>query len=374
MRGGGPPRGKGDGTLQGGLDKLRVVDLFAGCGGLTFGFHSTNRYRTVGAVELDLAAAATYAANFGEENIFWGDVEKWVKGDLPSADVVIGGPPCQGFSSLGKRDIGDPRNSMWRQYVEVLLKIQPRAFLLENVPQFQRSSHFHSLLDETRPNGKLSNYSLSCKPILATNFGSAQLRRRFIIIGTHKDYPQIHVPDGEVSREDWRTVRATIWELRNSVISENTELPGDTDRFFRQEVPGVFKASTLDFARTYTDKSLERMRSIPPEGDRRSIPPHLLPPCWVGRTDGMDVFARLRWDRPSVTIRTEFFKPEKGRYLHPEEHRALSHHEAALLQGFKDDFKWCGTKIQIARQIGNAVPVELAAGLAKHIAATLDRH
>ncbi|WP_238447087.1 DNA cytosine methyltransferase [Micromonospora sp. 4G55] len=361
-------------TLDGGSDKLRVVDLFAGCGGLTSGFHSTGRYRSVGAVEFDLAAAATYAANFGEENVYWGDIAEWVKGDLPSADVVIGGPPCQGFSSLGKRDIGDPRNSMWRQYVQALVKIKPAAFLLENVPQFQRSGQFHSFEEETMPDGLLSNYSLRYKTVLAANFGAAQLRRRFIVIGTHKDYQRIEVPDGDLPREEWRTVRDTIWELRNSVIPENTELPDDTDRFFGQQVPGAFKASALDFARRYTEISIERMRSIPPEGDRRSLPPHLLAPCWVGRTDGMDVFARLRWDRPSVTIRTEFFKPEKGRYLHPEEHRALSHHEAALLQGFKDDFKWCGTKIQIARQIGNAVPVELAAGLAKHIAATLDRH
>lgn len=360
-------------TLQGESDKLRVVDLFAGCGGLTSGFHSTERYQTAGAVEFDLAAAATYAANFGENNVYPGDIAEWVKGDLPHADVVIGGPPCQGFSSLGKRDADDPRNSMWRHYVEALVKIQPKAFLLENVPQFQRSRQFESLVELTGSNGTLSSYSLKSKTVIAANFGAAQLRRRFIVIGTRKDYEPIEVPEGDVPRAGWRTVRDAIWGLRNSVIPDNTELPDETDRFFGKEVPGVFKASALDFARTYTRTTLERMAYIPPEGDRRSIPRKLLPPCWVDRTDGMDVFARLRWDRPSVTIRTEFFKPEKGRYLHPEEHRALSHHEAALLQGFKDDFKWCGTKIQIARQIGNAVPVELAAGLASHIADALVR-
>ncbi|MDO3682793.1 MULTISPECIES: DNA cytosine methyltransferase [Micromonospora] len=359
--------------LQGGSDKLRVVDLFAGCGGLTSGFHGTDRYRTVGAVEFDLAAAATYAANFGEKNVYRGDIADWVKKDLPDADVVIGGPPCQGFSNLGKRDIGDPRNSMWRHYVEALTKIQPKAFLLENVPQFGKSGQFHSLREMTEPGGLLSNYSLRYRSVVATNFGAAQLRKRFIVIGTLKDYPVIDVPTGDVPRENWRTVRDAIWGLRNSVNPENTELPGDTDRFFDARVPGVFKASDLDFARKYTAVSLERMTHIPPEGDRRSIPRHLLPPCWVDRTAGMDVFGRLRWDSPSVTIRTEFFKPEKGRYLHPEEHRALSHHEAALLQGFKDDFKWCGSKTQIARQIGNAVPVELATALADHIADTLSR-
>jgi len=361
-------------TLQKRSGKLRVVDLFAGCGGLTSGFHSTGQYQSVGAVEFDLAAAATYAANFGEQNVFFGDIADWVKGDLPAADVVTGGPPCQGFSTLGKRDIGDPRNSLWRQYVEALVKIRPAVFLLENVPQFEKSDQFRSLSEQTRPGGALSDYVLSYKPVLATNFGAAQLRRRFIVIGTHKDYSQIHVPDGDVLPDEWRTVRDAIWDLRNSVIPENTELPDDTDVFFGQEVRGAFKVSALDLARQYTVKSQQRMRSIPPEGDRSSLPPHLLPPCWVGRSAGMDVYGRLRWDRPSVTIRTEFFKPEKGRYLHPEEHRALSHHEAALLQGFRDDFKWCGNKVQIARQIGNAVPVELAAGMARHIAGGLGRH
>ncbi|GAA0403497.1 DNA cytosine methyltransferase [Micromonospora gifhornensis] len=355
-------------ALQGESNKLRVVDLFAGCGGLTAGFHSTERYQTVGAVEFDLAAAATYAANFGEENMYPGDIAEWVQKKLPSADVVVGGPPCQGFSNLGKKDVDDPRNSMWRHYVEALVKIQPKAFLLENVPQFQHSRQFESLKALTESDEVLNNYSLKFKTVVATNFGAAQLRRRFIVIGTRNDYHPIDVPEGDVPREAWRTVRDAIWGLRNSVVPENTELPDDTDWFFEKKVPGVFKASALDFARNYSETTHERMMHIPPEGDRRSIPRRLLPPCWVDRTEGMDVFARLRWDRPSVTIRTEFFKPEKGRYLHPEEHRALSHHEAALLQGFKDDFKWCGNKVQIARQIGNAVPVELAAGLANHIA------
>lgn len=358
-------------SLRSEPDKLRVVDLFAGCGGLTAGFHNTDRYRTVAAVESDLAAASTYAANFGEDIVHNDDIAKWVKKELPEADVVVGGPPCQGFSNLGKRKADDPRNLMWRHYVEALVQIEPRAFLLENVPQFRRSEEFESLRRLTDPGGVLSSYSLDCETVTATNFGSPQLRRRFIVIGTHKSRPRIEVPAGNVPKQEWRTVRDTIWSLKNSVDPDNTELPDESDHFFGETVPGIFKASALDFARNYTDLSLERMSYIPPEGDRRKIPRHLLPPCWLDRTDGMDVFARLRWDQPSVTIRTEFFKPEKGRYLHPEEHRALSHHEAALLQGFKDDFKWCGTKIQIARQIGNAVPVELAAGLANHIADAL---
>src|SRR6185437_6397548 len=94
--------------------------------------------------------------------------------------------------------------------------------------------------------------------------------------------------------------------------------------------------------------------------------PELTPACWIRKTTGgTDLFGRLWWDRPAFTIRTEFFKPEKGRYLHPVKHRPITHREAARLQSFKDDFIFCGTKIEIARQIGNAVPPKLAAAVAQ---------
>jgi DNA (cytosine-5)-methyltransferase 1 len=101
---------------------------------------------------------------------------------------------------------------------------------------------------------------------------------------------------------------------------------------------------------------------------------HLTPPCWIRKTSGgTDLFGRLWWDRPACTMRTEFFKPEKGRYLHPSQHRPITHREAARFQSFPDDFKFCGTKIDIARQIGNAVPPLLAARLADCVAELLKR-
>jgi DNA (cytosine-5)-methyltransferase 1 len=101
--------------------------------------------------------------------------------------------------------------------------------------------------------------------------------------------------------------------------------------------------------------------------DLLQLAPHLTPRCWVNKKGGTDLFGRLWWDRPAVTIRTEFFKPEKGRYLHPEQHRPITHREAARFQSFPDDFQFEGTKIEIAKQIGNAVPPLLAASIANCI-------
>ena len=124
--------------------------------------------------------------------------------------------------------------------------------------------------------------------------------------------------------------------------------------------------------RFFTQLSLNRYRSIPPGGNRFDIPYHLLAPCWrTHRTGSGDVMGRLFWDKPSVTIRTEFYKPEKGRYLHPTEDRPITHLEAARLQGFPDDYMWFGSKHSIARQIGNAVPLDLGEALGCHILSAL---
>ena len=132
-----------------------MIDLFAGCGGLTSGFSATGRFEPIAAVEHDRDAAATYAQNFGD-HIHVGDIADWVGGSMPAADVVVGGPPCQGFSALGKQDPGDPRNAMWRHYMSTLRRARPAFFVLENVPQFLKSDDFAHFEAETERGGLLA--------------------------------------------------------------------------------------------------------------------------------------------------------------------------------------------------------------------------
>jgi DNA (cytosine-5)-methyltransferase 1 len=351
---------------------LHVIDLFAGCGGLTRGFVETGHFSPVAAVEMDLAAASTYAANFGEEHIKCSDIEEWVTGELPKADMVVGGPPCQGFSNLGKRLKEDPRNQLWRRYVDTLVAVQPKAFLLENVDRFGVSDEFRSLQQETAPGGRLENYVIDHHVVRAVDFGAAQLRRRFIAIGTRSDLAPIAVPTKKLPEHKWKTVEQAFEGLDPDIDEDNKELPSSTVEHFGQVVHGEFKSQDLHITRNYTKLSIDRFKKIPAGGNRLNLPDRLKAPCWIGHDKGsLDVMGRMHLDRPSVTIRTEFFKPEKGRYLHPTRNRAISHHEAARLQGFPDDFLWCGSKLDIARQIGNAVPVELARGLAEHLAVNL---
>ena len=152
-------------------------------------------------------------------------------------------------------------------------------------------------------------------------------------------------------------------------------------RWLESGIAGPFKVPELHLSRKPRELSLRRYECIPPGGGRFDLPDHLLPDCWRNKPTGtVDVMGRMEWDKPSLTIRTEFFKPEKGRYLHPQwdthdpdkcVNRSMSHWEAARLQSFPDDFVWCGSKIEIAKQIGNAVPPLLAEAVARHLTATV---
>lgn len=360
------------------MKPLTVIDLFAGCGGMTQGF-ADQGFTPVQAVEWNLAAAATYAANFGEDHIYWGDIADFGDDDIPEADVVIGGPPCQGFSNLGSKDVDDPRNQLWKQYLRFVRVAQPRVFVVENVERFSKSAEYQLLHDEVKPGGMIEGYHLESRVLLAADFGVAQRRPRTILIGsrigrvplpdpTHSKLPQLGV-------EPWETVRSRIHGLPER--PDTTDLPETHVEHFGRVLPGEFKARDLHFGRRPREMSLQRYDCVPPGGGRFDLPDELLPDCWRKKPKGTtDVMGRMRWDSPSLTIRTEFFKPEKGQYLHPQweadssshrVNRVITHLEASYLQDFPESYRWCGSKIEIAKQIGNAVPVGLAAAIARHL-------
>ncbi|MBU3750671.1 MAG: DNA cytosine methyltransferase [Mycobacterium sp.] len=359
----------------------RLIDLFAGCGGMTTGF-VRHGFRPVMSVEWNLHAAATYAANFGENHTFWGDIGVALEGEIPEADVVIGGPPCQGFSNLGSRDVDDPRNKLWKRYLQVVERANPKVFVIENVDRFRSSAEFQLLLDEAK-SGMISNYELTPGLLLAADYGVAQRRLRTIVIGSRIGKIELpkpthaKVPTGRL--KPWVTVRERIAKLPER--PSTTSLPQARTTFFGESVPGQFKWLDLHFGRNPRELSLLRYDCVPPGGGRFDLPDELLPDCWRNKPTGTtDVMGRMRWDAPSLTIRTEFFKPEKGQYLHPQwdannprkrVNRVITHLEAAQLQDFPESFVWCGSKTEIARQIGNAVPVGLAAAVAKQIRACL---
>jgi len=346
---------------------ISTVDLFAGAGGLSLGFHLAGHgFKPVFAVEHDHAAAATFERNFGCE-VFDGDIE-YGPSYPKSADVIIGGPPCQGFSPLG-RDRDDASrarlNGLWKHYLDAVRTLRPKAFVIENVPEFQRSEQFFELLHllDTDSDSELSAYAIAYGVLNAADYGVPQRRRRGILVAIRDidslswPPPPTHGPASE-SGLPYVTVKDAIGDL--PARTRGTD-----------PVIGDGGSQHLHFGRRPLAMSMERYRAIPPGGNRFDLMrnrPDITPDCWLNKPTGTtDVMGRLWWDRPSATIRTEFFKPEKGRYLHPSANRVISHREATRLQSFPDWYVFEGKKIEIARQIGNAVPPLLGKAIADFV-------
>lgn len=395
---------------------INVVDLFAGCGGLTQGFRQfipdgaeRSPFRSVAAVEFDVAAATTYAANCaddGDEPDIWAaDIAGWHPAEHLTGDVevILGGPPCQGFSGLGKEDRDDPRNKLWRQYMRVVKAIKPKVFVIENVDRFLKSPEYTELRAATTDSAgaELRDYDLRTDVLNAADYGVPQRRRRVIAIATHRDLKAIDHParthrkpgpeHQALQREDglfeidsegcepWVPVDRVLDLRQASRAATATELPDrETTDVNGKPIAGTYLTRELHIGRNPTAMSLARYAAIKPGGNRHDLrgeyrtidgeSVYLSTEAWDRHNTGAgDVMGRLRRGEPAVTIRTEFYKPEKGRYLHPTKDRPLTHLEAALIQGFPMDYKWCGSKVQIARQIGNAVPIGLAEAIAKVI-------
>ncbi|MFD5368215.1 DNA cytosine methyltransferase [Streptomyces sp. NPDC127103] len=433
---------------------ITVLDLFAGCGGFTQGFHEFRPdgtaddgpvFHSIAAVEHNKAAAATYAMNFGsgrpdkslpEARVYFGDIEEWkpTKETL-HADVIVGGPPCQGFSALNRKKKGSERNRLWEEYVRIVAEVRPKVFVIENVDRFLKSDEFQNLLNEVRPGGLLADYRLVDPPghqpsdteegktrrylLNSADYGAVQARRRAIVIGVRRDIEGAHpmtYPPQTHFRPPKRTTETPAqpldgfdggvrsWNAVDSVFAESakmplrgTELPDSKDHITEVDsvVPGVFETNDLHIRRNPEILSLARYGAIPPGGNRKNLrgqwytvnesgkieyftepkPSGVTTPVlplstvsWDSHNTGSgDVMGRLRLGEPSVTIRTEFFKPEKGRYLHPKKNRPITHFEAARIQGFPRAFRWCGSKTEIAMQIGNAVPIPLGRAIASAI-------
>ncbi len=365
---------------------FKLIDLFCGAGGMTLGFTEAfgHHFKPVWANDFNKYCVDTYNANFGNHCIY-GDIIDILadpKIEIPRADVVIGGPPCQGFSLLNKNRENDPRRQLWRPYLDVVERCGAKVFVIENVQQLFGSYEHGEIVGMAEKLG----YKVVSGKLCAADYGVPQTRTRAFIIGSKVGDPfllfpprRTHFnPNGNGNQhslnftgnddylpypQKWRTVRDVISDLSP---------PCGTD--VRQISPPL----NLHFGRTPTSMSLKRYKAIPKEGmnrfDLQKKVPDLTPKCWINKkSGGTDLFGRLWWDKPSVTIRTEFFKPEKGRYLHPEQHRPITHREAARFQSFPDSFLFKGTKIEIAKQIGNAVPPPLAARIADVVYVLLTR-
>ena len=331
----GPPRTAGGRAVEGPSGHYALIDLFAGSGAFTLGLRQAGLTGRALLVDRAKDCVATCLLNHDDADVLLSDVSK-VDWTGVSAGIVVGGPPCQGFSTLGRRDESDPRNILYQALLECVVQTQPEMVVVENVPRFLEVQQGADLLAYLRELG----YGVRSGVIDCATFGAPQRRKRAVVAAARDGVP---IP--------WPTPRYGP-ELRpfRTVADAFAMLPREPD------------GKNWHVSAPLSHEYEERVRAVPPGGSRLDLPGDLLLDCWRGTRGHGDVMGRLRWSRPATTLRTEFFRPEKGRFLHPSEDRSISIREGARLQSFPDSYAFPPdlTLYAVARQIGNAIPVTLA--------------
>lgn len=347
------------------MSKPKLIDLFAGVGGLSLGFQQSG-FEIVFANEFDPSIAAAYKKNHPNTEMLVQDITKVDYDEVFSKykgkiDIIVGGPPCQGFSQKGQRKtIHDERNFLFKYYVKAVEYIKPRYFVMENVPNLltAENGYFRKEIEELF---EKIGYSLKTGVLDASDYGVPQSRRRAVIIGKlDGEAPNLPAPN---------KTKTTIWEaisdlafLESGEGTEEQEYRMKPESDYQEELR---KNSTILFnhmATKHSELALERLRLIPPECGKEVLPEeHLTKSIYSG------TWSRMKKDETSVTITTRFDTPSSGKFTHPFLDRAITVREAARIQSFPDDFVFVGNKGSQMKQVGNAVPPKLAWAIAQVI-------
>ncbi|MCQ9206437.1 MAG: DNA cytosine methyltransferase [Omnitrophica bacterium] len=363
------------------MEKHSVVSLFSGCGGLDFGFYQAG-FNLVWANEISEDAAQSYSSLLGH-NVVTDDIWRVIE-QVPHSDVVIGGPPCQSFSLVGKRLETDPRGKLVFAYEQVIKNAKPLAFVMENVPGLM-SSH----IDGTRLHLYLADqfmklgYKVSILKLIATDFFVPQKRRRVFMIGHRIDGKSFDLIDadafakilGEPNLKSPVTVSDALDDLPNPLrkgnkasVAYKSSPHSAYSQLMRQNGPQEIELQTMP---TMSELDREFVKHIPPGGNYNNIPDSISTKRILsfkksgGRTT---TYGRLHQDAPAYTINTYFNRPNVGANYHHEEERLITVREALRLQSFPDYFTpYYSNQRSLHMQIGNAVPPLMARAVAESL-------
>lgn len=358
---------------------MEVIDLFAGCGGLSLGFVKAG-YNITSAVEFDPVIAETYRLNHTNVNLLVEDIKNIdAEGTFQagSADIILGGPPCQGFSMAGARIrqgfIDDPRNYLFKHYYNVVKAVKPKAFVMENVRgmmTMQDGKIFEEILNTFSNSENMDGvkYSLFYKVLKAIEFGIPQKRERLIIIGVRGeniDFESAWNETIDLIKKEYPhyfekvTVRDAIGNLPSPTVDGVIRTP-EVQSHYQEYLSSENNIITNHKKSNHSKVAIERMKKIR-NGENYTDLDEKINSVHSGS------YGRLCWDEQAATITTRFDTPAGGRFTHPEEDRTLTPREAARIQSFPDDFIFQGAKRDISRQIGNAVPPKISYFLAKYV-------
>lgn len=356
-----------------------IIDLFSGCGGLSLGFIQ-NGHIVLKALEYDGDIANTYKINHPETTVIVDDIKnvdingEFKKGD---ADIIIGGPPCQGFSMAGARIrngfIDDPRNYLFKHYFSIVKTIQPKAFVIENVKgikSMQKGKIFDEIirLFSSKEELGFEPYNLYYKVVKAVDFGIPQKRERMIIIGVQKkevDFEKRWLETINKITTEIPTFfeKVTVWDaignlpnVTNDGIIENPKPITEYQKYLCSQKTKLYNHNSTK----HSVVAINRMKQIK-NGENYTALDEEINSVHSGS------YGRLSWNEQAPTITTRFDTPAGGRFTHPVENRTLTPREAARIQSFPDDFVFYGNRTVICREIGNAVPPKISFFLSRFI-------
>lgn len=345
--------------------KHLMIDLFAGVGGLSLGFELAG-FTAVLANEYDESIANAYIKNKPHTKMIVSDITQLPIKDTFSEyrdkiDLIVGGPPCQGFSQKGQRkSIADPRNFLFRYYYEVVSLVKPKYFVMENVPNLLTAEGGY-FKDEIKNLFESIGYKITADVLNASEFGVPQNRRRAIIIGRLGTYALSMPQPTQKKVSIWDAISDLAYlESGEGTEKQDYKYPPQSD--YQKEMRKNSQLLYNHVATKHSPLALKRLKLIPPNSGREVLPPeHLTKSIYSG------TWSRMIKDDISATITTRFDTPSSGRFTHPFLNRAITVREAARLQSFPDDFVFYGNKTSQMKQVGNAVPPLLAKAIANVI-------
>lgn len=357
------------------MKRYNVIDLFSGVGGLSFGFSNLPQFNIIAANEIEKDISIAYTLNHPDVAMMNCDINELTEEKLnevlkgQKVDLVVGGPPCQSYSTLGKRQM-DSRANLFMQYKRVLHILNPKAFVFENVSGIL-SMDKGRLFERVKREFESLGYKLKHKLLDAVDFGVPQHRERVILVGfkENNDF-EFPLPTHGEGLKPYVTLKDAIGDLAKIKS-------GQMDNSFDKSISNEF----LNFVRKDDEKLTEH--SAPKNGEhlikimetlkdgqcKDDLPENLRPKSGYGNT-----YAKLWWEKPSVTITRNFACPSSSRCIHPRDSRAMSIREGARLQSFPDDYKFYGSDGMKRLEIGNAVPPLLSQAIAAKMLDSLIKH
>lgn len=353
---------------------MNVIDLFSGCGGFSHGFEKAG-YNILLGVDIWKDALITFEKNHKKAKVLEGNLTdingeqllSYINRDKSEIDVIIGGPPCQGFSVSGKRILDDPRNQLYKSFVQVVDSIKPKVFVMENVPGLVRLFNGEAK-DKILESLENIGYNVSYKILTAADFGVPQLRKRVFFVGLRKDlfdfpYDYFEFPTpkyGDEREFPYITSKEAINDLPllgEEIGNEIMPYPGPPKNSYQQLMRKNSDNIYNHVATVHKPKTVETIAMVPDGGNYKDLPKEL----WETRKVNI-AWTRMNSKKPCFTIDTGH-----NHHFHYKANRVPTVRESARIQSFPDEFIFYGTKTSQLKQVGNAVPPILSQALAEKI-------